>query len=138
MSEEQNKPNESQPVRTSSQSNSSNGSGLEENIASCLCYVFCWLSGLIFYLLEKDNKAVKFHALQSIFMSLALLVYSIVSLVIIQIPFIGVIFELINVFLYLGSFALFVVCAVRAYQGNRFILPVISDLAEKYADKKLF
>lgn len=40
--------------------------GLDENIASAICYLFIWVTGLIFYLVEKDNKMVKFHALQSI------------------------------------------------------------------------
>lgn len=116
----------------------SNGSGLEENIASCLCYVLCWISGLIFYLLEKDNKAVKFHALQAMIMSVTLIAYSFASWILIQIPFVGFIIELINMFIYLGSFALFVVCAVRAYQGTKFVIPIVSDLAEKYAEKDLF
>ena len=39
---------------------------IEENIASMLCYIGVWVTGLIFYLLEKENKTVKFHAMQSL------------------------------------------------------------------------
>jgi uncharacterized membrane protein len=37
--------------------------GLDENVASLLCYLVVWITGIIFYLVEKDNKMVKFHAL---------------------------------------------------------------------------
>src|SRR5688500_11065761 len=40
--------------------------GLEENIAALLSYVFGWVSGLVFFLIEKDSKLVRFHAMQSI------------------------------------------------------------------------
>ena len=40
--------------------------GLTENIAGLLCYVLGWISGLIFLLIEQENKFVRFHAIQSI------------------------------------------------------------------------
>ena len=40
--------------------------GLDENIASAACYVLGWLTGIIFFLMEKDNKTVRFHAMQSV------------------------------------------------------------------------
>ena len=40
--------------------------GLEENIAGLLCYVLGWVSGVIFLILEPENKSVRFHAIQSI------------------------------------------------------------------------
>ena len=40
--------------------------GLQENVAGLLCYVLGWVTGLIFILIEKENKFVRFHAMQSI------------------------------------------------------------------------
>ena len=40
--------------------------GLDENIASALTYVLTFLTGIIFILVEKENKTVRFHAMQSI------------------------------------------------------------------------
>jgi len=40
--------------------------GLDENIEGALCYVLGWLTGIVFFVLEKDNRFVKFHAMQSI------------------------------------------------------------------------
>ncbi|HEX9421863.1 MAG TPA: DUF4870 domain-containing protein, partial [Pyrinomonadaceae bacterium] len=43
--------------------------GLDENIAALLTYVLGWVSGLVFFLIEKDSKLVRFHAMQSILFS---------------------------------------------------------------------
>ena len=40
--------------------------GLDENVAGLLCYVATWITGIIFFVIEKDSKFVKFHAMQSI------------------------------------------------------------------------
>jgi len=40
--------------------------GLQENIAGLLCYVLGWVTGIIFLFIEKENKFVRFHAVQSI------------------------------------------------------------------------
>ena len=40
--------------------------GLDENVAALLSYIVGWVSGLVFYLMEKDSKLVRFHAMQSI------------------------------------------------------------------------
>ncbi len=39
---------------------------LEPNVAGLLCYLAAWITGLIFILIEKENKFVRFHAMQSI------------------------------------------------------------------------
>ena len=52
------------PVQTTKSS-----TGLDENIAALLSYVFGWLSGLIFFLIEKDSRLVRFHAMQSILLN---------------------------------------------------------------------
>lgn len=39
--------------------------GLNENIEALLAYLLTWLTGIVFYLVEKKSKFVKFHALQS-------------------------------------------------------------------------
>ena len=48
--------------------------GLDENVASAACYVLGWLTGIIFLLVEKDNKTVRFHAMQSVLTFLPLMI----------------------------------------------------------------
>ncbi len=53
---------------------------MDEKMASMLCYVLTWLTGLIFYFMEKKNKTVRFHALQSILTFLPLMIIGMVLL----------------------------------------------------------
>ena len=49
--------------------------GLTENVAGLLCYVLGWVSGIVFLIIEPENKFVRFHAFQSI------IVFGLISLV---------------------------------------------------------
>ena len=101
--------------------------GLEENIAALLSYVVGWITGLIFFLIEKDSKFVKFHAMQSIITFGGLMV---LSWILAYIPFIGwVIGSLLGVL----ALVLWIVLMIKAYQGEKIKLPVIGDLAEKWS-----
>jgi uncharacterized membrane protein len=101
--------------------------GLDENVAGLLCYIAGWVSGLVFFLIEKDSKFVKFHAMQSIVTYVAfMLILWIVSVI----PFIGgAIAGLVG----LLALVLWIVLMIKAYQGEKFKLPVIGDLAEKWS-----
>lgn len=101
--------------------------GLDENVAGLLCYVLGWVSGLVFFLLEQENKFVRFHAIQSI---LVFGVLNIALIVLGWIPFIGMVFGwLIGVL----GFALWIILIIKAYQGVKFKLPWSGNLAEKWA-----
>ena len=122
--------------------------GLDENIAALLTYVFGWVSGLIFFLLEKDSKLVRFHAMQSILFNVfvAVLCFAgwIVTIVLVliasQLPdilgtLVGLLATLVWVILGAGLLIGWILCLVRAYQGKFFKLPVIGSLAEKIVNK---
>jgi len=101
--------------------------GLEQNVAGLLCYVVGWITGLIFFLVEKDNKFVRFHAMQSILVFGGL---TIISIVIGIIPFLGwLISSLISVL----ALILWILLMVKAYQNTWYKLPWVGDLAEKYS-----
>lgn len=100
--------------------------GLEENIAGLLCYVAGFVTGLIFFLIEKDSKFVKFHSMQSIVLCAAAFlsgfVIGIIPVVNMLSPVIGILF-----------LVLWIVCMVKAYQGDKFKIPIIGDLAETWS-----
>jgi len=104
---------------------------LEENVAGALCYVLGWITGIIFYIMEKDNKFVRFHAMQSIIVFLPLsIMLGIFQGILLFVPFIGwAISALIGLFM----FVLWLVLMLKAYQGEKFKLPVVGDIAEKHA-----
>ena len=39
---------------------------LKPNVAGLLCYVGFWVTGIIFLIIEKKNKTIRFHAMQSL------------------------------------------------------------------------
>jgi uncharacterized membrane protein len=101
--------------------------GLDENVAGLLCYVVGWITGLVFILIEKENKFVRFHAVQSI---IVFGILTLASIVIRWIPIIGwVIGWLIGVL----AVVLWIVLMAKAYQGEKYKLPWAGDLAEKNA-----
>jgi uncharacterized membrane protein len=101
--------------------------GLDENIASAICYLLIWVTGLIFYLVEKDNKVVKFHALQSIITFLPLqIIYWALWYVL---WWTGIAYFL-TMLVGLIMFILWIVLMIKAYQGEKYKLPVVGDIAD--------
>ena len=101
--------------------------GLEENVASLLCYALVWVTGIIFVIVEQKNKVVRFHAMQSIIVFLSLsTIGSIMSAL-----FGGIFGGMIG----LLGFVLWVVLMVKAYQGGIYKLPIAGDFAEKWAGR---
>ena len=99
--------------------------GLDANLAACLSYVFGFITGLLFYFLEKENKFVKFHAMQSI---VVFGFFFVLNMVLLIIPVIGWILLPIS---WIASFVLWIILMIKAYQGERFKLPYAGDIAEK-------
>jgi len=103
--------------------------GLDENIASALTYVLTIITGLIFFLVEKENKTVRFHAAQAILVFVAVFIIDIVVMILAFIvPFIGLLMMLV----WLLFLILWIVLIVKAYQGEKFKLPVLGDMAESW------
>jgi len=102
--------------------------GLEQNVAALLCYVVGFVSGIIFLVIEKDNKVVRFHAMQSTVTFLPLFIGQIV---IGYIPIIGMLSILIG----LLSLVLWIILMIKAYQGEMFKLPIAGDIAENLLNK---
>ena len=99
--------------------------GMQENTEGALCYLIGWLTGIVFYLLEKDNEFVRFHARQSI---LTFLPLSILSFIFSWIPFLG---WIVAGLIWLLTLILWLVLMIKAYQGNKFKLPIVGDIAER-------
>ena len=99
--------------------------GLDENIASALTYVLGFVTGIIFILMEKENKTVRFNAMQSIIVFLGLFI---VGIVISFIPFINI----LGLVIMLVEIILWLVLIIKSYQGEKFKLPVVGDMAESY------
>ena len=101
--------------------------GLEPNVAGLLCYVLGWVSGLAFFILEKDNKFVRFHAMQAITVFGAI---NIAYVILFSIPVIGWVFSWI---LWVLAFVMWIILMIKAYQGDKLKMPWAGNFAEKQA-----
>ncbi|HZR44332.1 MAG TPA: DUF4870 domain-containing protein [Ktedonobacteraceae bacterium] len=102
-------------------------SGMRMSRVGWLCYLGGWVTGLIFLLLKKENRFVRFHAMQSLIFFSAI---SMVTAVFSSIPHLG------SFVAGLGfvSFICWIVLMVRAARGRYYKLPIIGDYAEKWAN----
>ena len=105
-------------------------SGLDENLAGLLCYIFSIVTGVIFLVIEKENQFIRFHAMQAIF---TFIVFFGVGIVLGFIPVIG---WIISILISPVGFFLSIFLMYQAYQGKMFKLPVIGDMAEKHSMPK--
>jgi uncharacterized membrane protein len=119
---------------------SSSTAGIEENVAAALCYLVGVLTGILFLVLEPYNRnpMIRFHAFQSIFAWIASIVVgmvlSTVSYIFVAVPFIGwLIYILLWTAFSLGVLVLWVFLMYKAYNKERFVLPLIGEWAEKQA-----
>jgi uncharacterized membrane protein len=111
-------------------------SGLSENVAGLLCYVLGWITGLIFYFIDK-RPFVRFHAAQSIVVFGGLTVIRFV-LAMLFVPTglagFSMGFGLLALVSLLG-FALWILLMVKAYQGEKFRIPLAADLVDQFFGK---
>lgn len=126
MADEEPKKEETKPeAAPAPMPSSGSGTGLDPKVGGLLAYLFTFVSGIILYLISKD-KFIRFHALQSTIFFLGV---NIIAIVIAFIPFIGLLSSLI----YLVEFVMWIVLMVKAYQGEKFKIPVIGNIAEERA-----
>jgi len=110
---------------------------MDANVAAGLSYILGWITGLIFFLVEKQNRFVRFHAMQSIILSVATTVLFIVldvfSLALVFTA-IGCLFTPLISLVGIAFFVLWLICLINAFQGKYFKLPIIGDMAERWAN----
>jgi uncharacterized membrane protein len=127
--------------------------GLDANVGALICYIgnlVCFV-GLIYSIIvvasDKTNKLSRFHAFQSILLSvlpiIVLFVYFVLAGIGVAIDaVIGVpIFSIIAMLLYfvlllafLGMFVFMILAAIKAYNGEIYKIPVIGNLADRYSN----
>ena len=123
-------------VATAMAPTASTQSGMSENVAGLLCYLLGWITGLIFFLIDK-RPFVRFHAAQSIVVFGGLTVIRIVlAMLFVSSGMAGFSmgFGLLTLVSVLG-FVLWVLLMVKAYQGEKFRIPLAADLADQIFGK---
>jgi len=111
------------------------GAPMADNVASALCYVLGIITGVIFLVIPpyNQNKAVRFHAFQSIFFSLAWIAGSIVLGIVLGIFHMWFIGFGIHSLYNLVGFVLWVYLLITTFQGKTTVLPLIGPIAQQQA-----
>ena len=120
--------------------------GLDGNVTALIGYIV-GIVALVLIFIEKDNKFVRFHAIQavlwSVFCTIGIIaiaiVGTIIGLVLSQVSaalagIVGILTILIYLALFLGLFGGLIFGAIKAYGGSLFKLPVVGSFAEKWAN----
>jgi uncharacterized membrane protein len=115
--------------------------GLTVNGASALCYLFGFITGIVFLVLAPYNqdKRVRFHAFQSIFLNVSVIAIHI-GVTIVAIMFHAISFSLgllvgsLQLLVSLGFLLIWLYMMWKSYQGDKVVLPIIGPLAEKQAN----
>jgi len=95
--------------------------GLEENVAGFLCYLLWFVTGIVFLVVERESRFVKFHAKQS---TITFLVLFVILLLIGWIPVIGAM-------VWILSLVLWLLLMIKALQGKRYSLPIVGKVVEE-------
>ncbi|WP_049899342.1 SHOCT domain-containing protein [Halococcus agarilyticus] len=107
------------------------GTGLESNVAAALSYVLGFVSGIVLYLIEDDDRFVRFHAAQSIAVFGGLAVADLVASVAFVAVGLDPIAGLLNGLLSLVTIGLWAFLILTAYQGKTNRIPVAADVADE-------
>lgn len=108
--------------------------GLAPNVAAALSYLFGIITGVVFFVLEKDNQFVRFHAMQSIIVSAVFIILSIVLRMFLIIPILGWIVGILgSMVLGIIGIILWLVLMFKAFQGQEWEVPVLGKYARQYS-----
>jgi uncharacterized membrane protein len=112
--------------------------GLAPNVAGALAYLLGPITGILFFLLEKENRFVRYHAAQSITLGLLWIAlsaaFSVLSGMLVMVPVLGwLVALLLSVVFGLGGLFLWLFLMLRAYQGREWESPIAGPLARKLA-----
>ncbi len=101
--------------------------GVDPKVGGLLAYL--GIIGIVVFFIEKTHREVRFHAAQNTVLCIALFaLYFGLAVVAMVIPFLW----LLNIPLWIASFALWVYLVIQGYNLNHVKLPVLGDIAEKW------
>ena len=100
-----------------------------ENLMGAASYLLGFITGVIFLLVEKQSKFVRFHAMQSTILFGGIFVMNI------ALGFVPILGWLVGLLLSFATFILWIVCMWKAFQGEMYKVPLVGDMAEQQLAK---
>jgi uncharacterized membrane protein len=109
--------------------------GLTPNVAAGLACAFGLISGIVFLVLEKKNPFVRFWAMQATIFGGAVFAFYILLMILLKIPFLGVVIGLLSLLVYLGIFVVWLLMVIKAFTGKEWEMPFIGKIAREQLAK---
>jgi uncharacterized membrane protein len=103
--------------------------GLDANVAAALTYIP--IVAIVFLVIEKGSRLVKFHAVQSLGLLVAWMATWFILGIIGMIPVLGWATLLLWPLVGIGMFVVWLIALLKAFKGEWFKLPVIGNIAEQ-------
>jgi uncharacterized membrane protein len=115
------------------------GTAMSSNVAGLLTYILGFITGIVFLVIEpyKNDKFVRFHAFQSIFFNVAVIVlwiaYMIVASILSFVSFgiLAMVMGLVGLLIWLAILAYWIFLMYKAYSNKLYKIPFVGDLAAK-------
>lgn len=125
--------------------------GMDANLASMLCYltmICCGLGiviSLVFFLIEKTSRLLRFHAMQALLYGGVWIVVGIVFRILSMVADIAL-GDTLGIFVFFGWLAVrllvavvllvfLIIAAIKAYQGQYYKLPILGNIAWNIVNK---
>lgn len=118
--------------------------GLDVNVGALLCYLPVCLISLVYSIIvivsEKDNRFMRFHAFQSLLLTVLYIVLIFAVSILGGIigatvsGTIGSLFSLLSLIVVVGFLGAMIYGCIKGYQGEKFKFPVVGDMAEKWSN----
>ena len=122
--------------------------GFSPNAAALLSYIWIPVTSILVLVTEKENRLVRFHAFQSLFLGLGLFATSILLSVVIGVvmlvaglisPYAGILASIVSLLVWIivafAFLGVWIMCLIKAYRGAMYKLPVVGKFAERMIDK---
>jgi uncharacterized membrane protein len=122
--------------------------GFSPNVAALLCYIWIPVTSILVLVTEKQNRVVRFHAFQSLFLGLSIFAATIILSVVIGILTLvagaisasaGILVSIVSLLVWLviatALLGVWILCLVKAYRGGTFKLPIVGKFAESMTNK---
>ena len=122
--------------------------GLSPNAASLVSYLWIPVTSILVLVTEKQNRLVRFHAFQSLFLGLGAFALTIVLSVVVGVlmliagaisPYLGIVVSLASLLVWMvlafAILGLWIMCVVKAYRGEMYKAPIVGKFAERTAAK---
>lgn len=105
--------------------------GMDPRLAGLLSYLVPPITGIIFFLIEKRDAVVRWHAAQSIVFGVAWIAVWVAFMILTMIPFLGWLFWLLSIPLGIAAIILWIICLIKGYSGQMWRMPVLAPYADK-------